>query len=379
MGWKPTKTLASAKNSAHQSIFDTMSGVQNGDAGKVAKGVANVYTLGAAHEVENAAKAAGGSISNAYHTSIVDPLKKAGADVKNALGKLGAGGGPNGSSIPMIPVGGSGPGGGGGAGSVAPKLSASNVVLAAPTAATIDTTPQGQFRQNQVDLINALSAKALGQPGATYQADIAAQQAREQGNAALFAQLASARGGANPLAARNAAMSASNLSAQVGRDAAQARLAEQVQAQGLMGELAGAGRGQDISLATSQADLAQQAALAGYQGGIEQMKAQGALDQQYAELQARYQAMGLDAQKANQLAAIEIEKIKAGAYANKQNMMGGLAQGAAGILASFVGGSGSQTPDTAAPTYSTPAYQNDYDSSNYDSAYDEVGPQTGDY
>lgn len=197
------------------------------------------------------------------------------------------------------------------------KLSTENIVLQGPKAAVVDTAPQDQFRAQQTALAEQLAQRASGQ--GPFISDLALKQAQDTNQAAAFAQLASARGGANPLLARQTMSTAADLAAKAGRDAAIAKMQEAQAAQSLLGTVAGQARGQDINLATEQAGFNQQAGIVGYQGGIEQMKAQGAWDQatgqgnadlaaQFQNLQAEYIRMGLDADKANQLASIEVQK-----------------------------------------------------------------------
>lgn len=259
------------------------------------------------------------------------------------------------------------------------------------------STGAGSMTDYQNQVAAQLAARASGQGPSI--ADMQAAQARQQNQAAIMSQLASARGGANPLAARTAMMANVAGNAQIDRDSMMAKIQEQQQAQQLLGQVAGQGRASDIQLGTSQAGLNQQAAiqqfttqadynktqgqmnqdtaLANYKGQLDTAIAQGSLDQRTAEMlfsqaqenaranaqlgqaftdsKLKYIQMGLDVNKANQLAAIDIQKLAQSAQlgkaqiaqsasnANKQ-MFGGLMSGGAGILAS--GLSGSKKPDT---------------------------------
>lgn len=199
-------------------------------------------------------------------------------------------------------------------------------------AAQINTQGQQQFAGFQTDLLNQLAAQARGQGPS-----LAAQQLQagtDANIAASMAALASARGGSNPALARQVIGQSADLRQQAAQQSAMARLQEQLQAQGLLGQVAGQAREQEIGLATSQAALDQEAALTNYKGQLEVAVQQGILDQrtaeqlfqaqvqesmknadlgaQFQELQAKYAAMGLDADKANMLAALEVEKMKMG-------------------------------------------------------------------
>jgi hypothetical protein len=258
-------------------------------------------------------------------------------EAKNALG---GGSGPN----PSNPLQVQGPGAVNPAGFAGGRLSTGDIALAGPTGAHINTLAQGQFRGYQDNLAKQLAERASGQ--GQFVSDLALKQAQDTNQAATFAQLASARGGANPLLARQTMATSSDLAAKTSRDAALAKLAEMQQSQATLGQVAGQGREQDIGLAQAQASLHQQANLAGYQGGIQQMQSQAQLNQQmamqYNDLVAKYAAMGIDAQRANQMAAIEVDRIRyQGDQAAKDrgaNMLGGLMSTGGTILGAYFGG-----------------------------------------
>lgn len=201
-----------------------------------------------------------------------------------------------------------------------------------PRAVLINGAPQGQFRAQQMTLAQQLAATASGQgPSA------AAEQLRQGTEANIAAQMAASRSARGPnagLAARGVAMGAADARQQMAGQAALARIQEQTAAQQSLGSVLAQGRGTDVELASQQAQLQQQAALAKYQGDLQKAVEQGRLDQstaeqmfqaqnqksqqdaqlaqQFAALQQQYAAMGLSAQQANQMAAIEIEKVKQG-------------------------------------------------------------------
>lgn len=254
-----------------------------------------------------------------------------------------------------------------------------------PKAALIDQSQQGQFRDFQTNLASQLAAQAAGQGPSL--AAMQLKQGQEANLAATMAQLASQRGGANPAMARATMQTAAEIQGKAAQEAAQARLAEQLQAQQVLGQVAGQGRAADVEIAQQQAALNQQVALAKYQGDLQLAVEQGKLDQQTAmalfneanqnarlnaqlaqqfqALQAQYAAMGLDADKANQLAALEIEKMKQGAvqaqnaqiassHAAKTGLMGNVLSAAGTVAGAYFGGpmgaaAGSKAGDLVAP------------------------------
>lgn len=348
-----------------RSIFNKLSaGVGSGvkAGGQFAADVIHGDFSGAADNAKNQLKAQDNIWTNGYFQKMLDPNKLTPAATK----------------VPTIPQP-TAP-----APIVAPKMpsdmTVSNVTgapqsfqgakIAAPTmnlsGAQINTPGNMADYQNQAAA--ALAARASGQGPSI--ADMQAQQARQQGQAQIMAQLASARGGANPLAARTAMNATTTQNAQINRDAMMAKIAEQQNAQSLLGQVAGQGRGQDIQQATSQAQLNQEADLTKYKGQLDQAVAQGQLDQRTAESmfteanqnarvnaqmgqafnesRAKYAAMGLDADKANQMAAMDIERMRqSGALgqadltmkgnAAKQQAQSGLLSGAAGVLGTVAG------------------------------------------
>ena len=239
---------------------------------------------------------------------------EAGKLAKQFKGVLGPGGGiPGGGGqvgVPIMP--GAGSGGLGGPVQIGggPGADARGMVAGNPN----------EFRQYQTNLASQLAAQAEGRTPSL--ADMQFKQAQQANEASFYSQMASGRG--NPLAARTAAMSVQQSQAQTARDAAMARLAEQQKAQELLGGVATQGRTADIT----QEKTAQDRAIA-----------QAQLGQQYQELQAKYVGMGMDAQKANQLAAIDIERLKIqqqaaerGVYGDIFNAAGGVVKGVAGLF-----------------------------------------------
>lgn len=227
--------------------------------------------------------------------------------------------------------------------------------VAAPTAAQINMQPQGQFRDTQAGLINQLTGQAMGTGPSVAENQFRA--ATEANLAASMAQANSARGGANPALQRAALQQNAQVQGQLSQDVTNARLQEQMTAAGMLGQVAQGAREQDIGLAMQQAALQQQAGLAGYQGQIDQNQFGAQLGQQagmfnaqqtqqaalqFQQLQQQYAAMGMSAQQANQMAALDVEKMRMGANqfnvqqdmaaaAAQQQMIGGLISGAAGV------------------------------------------------
>lgn len=270
--------------------------------------------------------------------------------------------------------------------------------VADPRAALIDMEAQGQFRDGQMNLAQQLAQQAAGQ-GPSLATNMLRQGA-EANTAATFAQLASQRGGPSAMGARSAMQNAAQIQAQTGRDAANTRIQEQLSAREQLNTVLGQGRQQDIGLATSQAQLNQEANLTAYKGQLESAIAQGTLDQQTAsqmfaaaqdkaktnaalaaqfqDLQAKYAAMGLSAQQANQMAAIEVQRMTQGAAqsananalaadgANKQLIGGilgaGATLGAAGIKssASPAGGAAAGGNTGTTQAHGGPGWQSGY-------------------
>lgn len=173
----------------------------------------------------------------------------------------------------------------------------------------INTNPQDQFRQQQLALANQLAAQAAGKNSIT------AQQAAQSQSAALAAsqaQLASSRGPANPALARAALQQNAQTQQQIAQQAQVNRLQEQMQAAGMLGNIAGQGRSSDIGLAQNQAELQQQANSQNAQLQQQAAIANQTSQQNFQGLQQKYMAMGLNADQANQQAALEFERLRTG-------------------------------------------------------------------
>ncbi len=199
----------------------------------------------------------------------------------------------------------------------AAKANAAQINLADPRWAVLAHGPQEQFRNQQSALAGQLAQQAAGVGPSVAQNQM--RQAAAANQAATFAQLASARGGANPALARQAMESAANTGNKLAVDAGTARLQEQMQAAGLLGQVAQGARGQDIGIANTQAGLAQSQAGMEQQTNLANMQAQqqAAIENaqqqsQFQQLQQKYASMGMDAARANQMAALEFEKMRSG-------------------------------------------------------------------
>ncbi len=221
--------------------------------------------------------------------------------------------------------------------SAAPTTAAPATKIAAPTlpANTQISMDNNPFANAQQQLVAQLSQQASGQGPSVAENQL--RQGQEATLAATMAQINSARGGASPALARAGLQAAAEQNGKAALDAATARLQEQMAAAGQLGQVAGTARGQDVEIAKANqaAQLDQyksqiQTAIA--QGQISSQEALSALDnntkiaiqngnlqQAFQELQAKYALMGLDAQKANQAAAIDLEKIRSDAEIANMN------------------------------------------------------------
>lgn len=258
----------------------------------------------------NSIKAAGerlGAAGTAAWKRAEEQAKKLGGRAEDWFNKMNTMSG-SGSLIQQVGIDGLGGPGGGGAPSGPVQIQALNGQGGSAGAGN------NEFRTGQMTLAQQLAAQAAGQGPSLATETLKQGQAANQ--AAIFAQLASQRGGANPGLARQAMQTSAQIQGQTARDAALARIQEQMGAREQLGGVLGAGRQGDVQTAGQQNELA---------------VAQAQLAQQHAELQAKYTAMGLDAQKANQLASIEMEKMDRGLMSPAQQAL----QTGAGILTSI--------------------------------------------
>ena len=259
----------------------------------------------------NSIKAAGerlGAAGTAAWKRAEEQAKKLGGRAEDWFNKMNSMSG-QGSLIPKVGGGGIGaPGGGAPSGPVQISAIQGGMGGGAPGG------NQNEFRAQQMTLAQQLAQQAAGQGPSLATEQLKQSQAANQ--AATFAQLASARGGANPGMARQAMQTSAQIQGQTARDAALARIQEQMGAREQLAGVAGQGRQGDIQVAGQGNELA---------------VAQAQLAQQHAELQAKYAALGLDAEKANQMAALEMEKMDRGLMSPAQQAL----QSGAGILTSI--------------------------------------------
>lgn len=356
-GWNPVKSVEKSVGTSLGAPAKVVQQVNEGDWKGAASTVADpggVYNDAKSNTWDQARDDAG----HAYQTSVVDPLKEAGRQFQNAKDDLlngiglgnGAGGGNGGQvlrdSIPQVAAPTMGPG-------IAAPTEGFAIAPIAGQQIAFDPTKAyaADAQAAQAGLMQRLTAQSQGQGPSV--AEMQLKQAQEANIAATMAQLASARGGANPMLQRQAMTTSADIQAQTARDAAAARMQEQLAAQGLLGQVSGqaAGQGiqarsQDMSLATNQAGLNQDAALAGFNAQTDSNKTLFLAQQQaqvaHADLAAKYAAMGLTAQQANQQAALEVEKMimegKLAASGANRQLLGGLASGAATVAAGYFAG-----------------------------------------
>jgi hypothetical protein len=321
MGWDPKKTAGEiagpgAIKDRDAPLLTQVATNPSGAVKTVGGNVSDIYHKQIAGNI-------GGDISNAYHTSIVDPLKKAGSTVQDFLHGFG---GPGGG------VGGMGGFGGPGSGVLQPGSQAQMVVgpLGNPAGNVVQLSGMDPaFKSAQLALINQLNGQAMGTGPSIAENQL--RSAQEANLAQTIALANSARGASQPAIARAALEANAQTQGQLAQQAATARLQEQMQAAGLLGDIAGQGRGQDITVAQTNADL--------------KIK--------HDDLVKQYVAMGIDVQKANQAADIEMKKLiqtgaidtqKLGIDAQKntilaagqnQNFLGNMFKGAGGFAGAF--------------------------------------------
>lgn len=240
--------------------------------------------------------------------------EKYGEHWQNVWDQLTAAGDVPGLNIPKVGQGVGGPGGAGGGGPTGPVQ-----IQAINGQGGVGGSGNGEFRAGQLTLAQQLAQQAAGTGPSVAGEQLKQSQAANQ--AATFAQLASARGGANPALARQAMQTSAQIQGQTAKDSALARLQEQMNAQNTLGAVLNTGRAGDLG----QDQLSQEGAIA-----------QAGLGQQYEELKQKYSQQGQNAEIANQLASIEMEKIMAGQPAPVSPLMQGLGQ-ASTLISSIYG------------------------------------------
>lgn len=179
----------------------------------------------------------------------------------------------------------------------APQMGAAQLGPAAMTsAATIDQDPQGEFRSQQMGLVDQLNQAAAGQGPSL--ATLQMQQNTDDAIKSAMAIAASGRGGSAGGRLKGAMDQASMMQQQGARDSAALRVQEQLAARDQLNSVLAQGRGQDIGLATDQAGLMQQSMLANQDATNTFGLQQGQFDQgaNQANLSATLQQTGMNDQ-----------------------------------------------------------------------------------
>lgn len=267
-------------------------------------------------------------------------------------------------------------------GRTGPQMSAAQVGNAAQaTAAKIDQSQQGQFRNQQQQLANQLAAQAQGQGPSLAAGQL--QQATNRNIAQGMAMAASQRGATAGQGLRQVAQQTAAANQQAAGQSAQLRMQEQMSAQQQLAGVAGAARDQDIGLATSQAGLQQQVGLANQDATNQFKLTQAGFNQQASannqqseltqrgmnddmskfynqgimgmEMADRDAAMGLETLKVNQNVGLSSANQAGYADASKRRggFLGGLGEGMASMFASggVVGGSGAKGYESVAKKF----------------------------
>jgi hypothetical protein len=169
-------------------------------------------------------------------------------------------------------------------------------------AAQMDTYQQGQWRNQQNSLAQALAAQANGDGPSLAQNQL--RQATDRSMAQALAMQASQRGAGSHTAMRDISNQRAAIAQQANMDSANLRMAEQMQARNQLGQVLTGARGQDIALAGQQAQFQQQTSLANMDS---QLKQRGLNDQ----LTQYYTTQGLSLAQAQQQAAMQLEQLRA--------------------------------------------------------------------
>jgi hypothetical protein len=196
--------------------------------------------------------------------------------------------------------------------------------LAALPTTEIGLSPQEQFRDTQLRMLDAYQRQAEGVAPSLAQTQL--RQGQDQNIRSALALAASQPGGNVSSAYRNTARNIMDSNAQMNRDAAQLRMAENQKALENISNLSAQARTQDIGLATSQAQLTSQ----------EQM--------QKNQLMQQYVALGFTLDQANQKAQQDLANLKVGIYQNNKSIGAQTSNALLGAGASFAAsmlGSGS--------------------------------------
>lgn len=189
--------------------------------------------------------------------------------------------------------------------------------------AQIDSGPQSQFRQGQMDLYQMLHQQAMGQGPSLAQAQL--QQASDANMRQAMALSQSQQGVGGAAMMRNVGNQRAQIGQQMAADSGLLRMQEQMAARNMMGQIASQGRGQDLDMANAQAGLYQQAGLsnqnAANQFGLQQgaFNQQAGMSNQQAGLQQQqmndqmvqmYLQTGVGLDQAQMMAKMKMEEMK---------------------------------------------------------------------
>lgn len=228
------------------------------------------------------------------------------------------------------------------------------------------------FGAGQQSLMGNLQGIMNGTPGASA-AENQAYTSGQQNLANTFALANSQHGAANPAATRTALETGAAQGGATQQAAIQGRLNEQLGAASQLGSVTAAGMGenlqagqQGLSRAISQGQIDQDTAKTVYDAAQRAGLSTQQTDMAFQQLSEKYQAMGMDAQTANQKTAVDIQKlIQSGALGQadiqmknniaKLGMAGGFAGGIGTILASLISSGAKTIPGTTADAADTSA------------------------
>lgn len=184
---------------------------------------------------------------------------------------------------------------------------------------TIDQTQQAQFRNQQLQLGNALMAQANGQGPSVAGSQL--QQSTDMNLQAALAQAASSRGGNLGAAQYQLGNARANIQQQAAQQLAQTRIQEQMAARSQLGQVLDSGRGADIGLATNQAQLGQQNNQfnAGQTNQANQFNASFAAQQQQQKdaMIQQLMAMGYSMDQANYMSQIQQQQFGTGSVSQQ--------------------------------------------------------------
>lgn len=210
--------------------------------------------------------------------------------------------------------------------------------------ARLNMAPQAQFRNGQMDLVQALTMQANGQGPSLAQGQL--QQATDR-NLAQAMALGQSMGGAQGagLAQRNILQQQAGMSQQAASDSSLLRLQEQLQARNMLGQVLAGARGQDIGLAAEQAGLQQQSLMGNQNAALQQMSLNDAMrrfyEQQATGLAQTQGGMNMGMAGLQQQAGFANEQLAQNAYDEAARRRQALMQTGAQVAGNAAGGAGS--------------------------------------